>query len=245
MSDNGNVVIVLLPGMDGTGALFKAFVRLLPDGINVKVVPYPEDKHLTYEQLAGRVIGVIPSGERYVIVAESYSGPVASLLGTNPVGNLGAIVFVASFVSLPFGRIGRWIAKFVPTALFRFRAPAWILKWFLMDSATPPEIVSEVQDAIARVRPEVLAQRLREALNADFSAKLQHCTVRIVCLFSGSDRLLGTRGLRGLHDARPDIESVKVAGPHFLLQCAPDRSLAVLQRLGLFDDPAPAQPHER
>src|SRR5882762_7311397 len=33
MSENGQVVVVLLPGMDGTGTLFKEFVLRLPAGI--------------------------------------------------------------------------------------------------------------------------------------------------------------------------------------------------------------------
>jgi hypothetical protein len=114
-----------------------------------------------------------------------------------------------------------------------------------MDSATTPERISEAQDAIARVRPEVLAGRLRDALNADFSGILRGCTVRIVCLFSESDRLLGTRGLRGFLAAKPNIETVKVAGPHFLLQCAPDSSMAVLRKIGLFGDPMETQPQPR
>jgi hypothetical protein len=117
--DNENVVIVLVPGMDGTGILFKAFARCVPDGIDVKVVPYPEDKYLTYEQLAERVMGLVPSNAPYVIIAESYSGPVASFLAAHPVGNLQAVVFVSSFVSSPCGRIGSWIAKMVPVAIFR------------------------------------------------------------------------------------------------------------------------------
>jgi pimeloyl-[acyl-carrier protein] methyl ester esterase len=219
--------------MDGTGILFKPFLRLLPAGLDVRVVSYPEDKHLTYEQLAEWVTALIPPSAPYVIIAESYSGPVACLLAARPVGNLQAVVFVASFVSFPCGRIGAWIAKVVPTALFRLRAPAWFVRWFLMNSATPPELVSEVQDAIARVRADVLARRLRDALKADFATTLQRCTVRVMCLFPASDRLLGVRGLRGFLTAKPDIETPKIAGPHLLLQCAPDGTLAVLRKMGI------------
>jgi pimeloyl-[acyl-carrier protein] methyl ester esterase len=235
------MVVLLLPGMDGTGILFEEFVRLLPDGVDAKVIGYPEDKYLTYEQLAERVICVLPANEPYVIAAESYSGPVAALLAAHPVGNLQAVVFVSSFVSLPCGRIGPWIVKVLPVALFRPRAPAWLLRWLLMNSTTGRELISEVQEAIARVRPEVLARRLRDALNADFGEILKACTVRIVCLSPKSDRLLGTRGLRGFLAAKPDIETVRIAGPHFLLQCAPDSSFAALQKLGLFGSPMPAR----
>ena len=229
--------------MDGTGILFKEFVRLLPDGIRAQVLSYPEDKYLTYEQLAERVACVLPVNEPYAIVAESYSGPVAALLAAHPVGNLQAVVFASSFVSLPCGRIGSWIAKALPIAFFRPRAPGWILRWLMMNSATGRELISEVQDAIARVSPEVLARRLRDALNADFVEILKACTVRIVCLLPESDHLLGTRGLRGFLAAKPDIETVRIAGPHFLLQCAPDNSVAALQKLGLFGSPMQTQRH--
>jgi hypothetical protein len=62
-NDNEKVLIVLLPGMDGTGILLRPFVELLPNGIDVKVVSYPEDTYLTYEQLAERVLGLVPSSE--------------------------------------------------------------------------------------------------------------------------------------------------------------------------------------
>jgi len=235
-NDNESVRIVLLPGMDGTGILLRPFVQLLPVGIDATVVSYPEDIYLTHQQLAKLVLDIVPCSEPYVILAESYSGPVACLLAAHPVGNLCAVVFVASFVSLPWGAIGRWIAEILPTALFRPRTPAWILRWLLMDADTPIEMISEAQDIIARVRPEVLAQRLRDSLNADFGPTLRDSTVRVVCLVPESDRLLGERGLRGFLAAKPSIEVVRVAGPHSILQCAPAGSLTSLQKTGVFSD---------
>jgi hypothetical protein len=210
--------------MDGTGALFEPFIRLLPGDVDVRVARYPEDTYLTYEQLAERVATLIPVGSDYLIVAESYSGPVAALLAAHPVGNLRAVVLVASFVSLPLGRVGKWIAMVVPTAVFRLRLPAWFLRWLLMDS---PDMVSAVQSAIARVKPAVLAQRFRDALAADYASVLATCAVRIVQLRPTADRLLGTRSHRGFG------EVVSVTGPHLLLQCAPEASLAALRELGL------------
>jgi pimeloyl-ACP methyl ester carboxylesterase len=198
---------------------------------------------MSYTQLAELVIAVLPRSTPYVIIAESYSGPVASILAAHPVGDLQGVVFVSSFVAFPCGRTGPWIARMLPTAVFRGRAPAWILRWFVMDSATPREMISAVQDAIAGVRPEVLARRLRDALNADFAVILKHCTVRIVYLLPGSDRLLGTRGLRGFLAARPDVEIVKIDGPHFLLQCAPGSCLAGLLKIGILGDSVAMQPH--
>lgn len=225
--------------MDGTGILFKEFIRLLTDEIEARVVRYPEDECLTYEQLAERVVRAAPIGQPYVIIAESFSGPIAALLAAHPVGNLRAVVLVSSFVSFPGGPLGTYIAKLFPAALFRLPAPAWLLRWLLMDSAAASDAISDVQAAIARVRPEVLAGRLRDALNADFSESLGDCAVRVVYLVAGSDRLLGTRGLRGILAVKPDVETVGISGPHLLLQCAPYDCLAALRKLGLFGSPLP------
>ena len=70
--------------MDGTGILFREFIRLLPNEIETRVVCYPEDECLTYEQLAERVVRAAPIGQPYVIIAESFSGPIAALLAAHP-----------------------------------------------------------------------------------------------------------------------------------------------------------------
>ena len=227
--------MLLLPGMDGTGNFFKAFIEQLPRDIDVKVVSYPKDVYLTYDQIAQNVRSVMPLSAPYVIIAESYSGPVASLLAASPVGNLRAVVFVSSFVSLPWGLIGTYIAKILPSVLFNLRPPAWLLRWLLMNSATPEKLISEVQATIASISAEVLASRLREALKADFSQPLRDSSVRVVCLVPESDRLLGAQCYQLLREARPDIETIKIAGPHFLLQCSPESSWAALQKTGLFE----------
>jgi len=218
------------------------FIGLLPDGIDVKVVRYPKERYMCYAQLAELVVGVLPRSTPYVIIAESYSGPVATILAVNPVGNLKGVVFVSSFVAFPRSRIGAWIGRRVPNVLFRVRAPAWILRWLLMDSATSREMISAVQDAIASVCPGVLTRRLRDVLNADFSSMLKDCTVRIVYLHSDSDRLIVTRGLREFLAVRTDIETVTIAGPHLFLQCVPECCLAALLKTGIFDDSRTVQP---
>ncbi len=236
-------LILLLPGMDGTGILFEPFLQVLPNHIDVKVVRYPENTYLSYAQLAQRVLDVAPVEEPYLIIAESYSGPVAILLAARAAGNLRAVVFVSSFVSRPLGRIGAWVGRAIQTVFFRTRPPAWILRWFLMEPSTPRKLITATQNAIARVRPDVLARRLRDALNADFAAMLPGCTARMAYLLPVADRLLGRRGLRGFLTAKPDIEIVTIAAPHFLLQCAPDRCLAALDKLGLLNNPTPTPRH--
>jgi pimeloyl-ACP methyl ester carboxylesterase len=237
------VIVVLLPGMDGTGTLFTEFARFLPEGTEAKSVRYPQQEFLTYKELAEKVARVLPQEEPFVIVAESYSGPVAVLLAARQFRNLQAVVFVSSFVAFPCGHPAAWVANLIPSFLFRWTAPFWLLRWLMTDFSAKRERLVEIQTAISSVAPEVLARRVRDALNADFSQTLQVCKVRQVCLFAESDRLLGTRGRRGFLAVKPEIETLKIAGPHLLLQCRPAESLAALQGLGLFTASAPPTPY--
>jgi pimeloyl-ACP methyl ester carboxylesterase len=215
--------------MDGTGTLFEPFIKLLPTGFDARVVSYPEDTYLTYQELAERAASFIPLDEPYLIVAESYSGPVAILLAARRLGQLRAVVLVASFVSPPRGRFGSCASRFVPVAFFRVAAPAWILRRLLLDRAASPEVVASVRKAVAGVKPDVLSRRLRDALSADFAPLLADCAARIVCLAPDADRLLGEGS------SIPGTETIRVAGPHLLLQCAPATSLTTLRKLRLFD----------
>jgi hypothetical protein len=227
--------------MDGTGSLFEPFRAQLPQHVQPVTVSYPPDVRLSYDQLADLVRGDLPVGQPYIIIAESYSGPVALRLAERPVGDLRAVVLVASFVSRPLGHWGSWTARLPWTAVFRVRSPRRVLRWLLMDAATPPGMVAAVQAAIGKVRPEVLATRMTDALRADCTKAALACPARIVCLVSGRDRLLGKHAARALRRVSQRIEVVTVRAPHLQLQCAPLAAVAAMNALGLLDEASAAR----
>ncbi len=236
LGHNVPVMLVLLPGMDGTGTLFEPFIRRLPRQLRVKIVRYSEHKHLNYQQLSDCVRGDLPTREPYVIVAESYSGPVALSLAAAPVGDLRAIVLVSSFASRPLGTLAVLAARLPLSRLLPERAPEWVLRWLLLDQSTPQEVVAAVREAIRRVRPEVLAARIQDALAVDCADLIERCAVRLVCLLSAKDRLLRPCSTEAFRRAAHKAEVVMIPAPHLLLQCAPDAAVAVLTRLGLLND---------
>ena len=69
--------LVLLPGLDGAGELFADFVAALPEACTATVVAYPADKFLSYRDLRPFVSAAVPKSERFVLVAESFSTPLA------------------------------------------------------------------------------------------------------------------------------------------------------------------------
>jgi hypothetical protein len=53
-------LLVLLPGLDGTGKLFTAFVRALGAGVESLIVGYSPDESLGYEELELKVRAALP-----------------------------------------------------------------------------------------------------------------------------------------------------------------------------------------
>ena len=99
--------IILLPGMDGTGILFRPFLQELADNISdeiaVQVISYPCDQKLSYGELIDYVRSRLPGEEEVILVAESFSGPIGYALAAEQPNMIRAIIFVATFLSPPKG----------------------------------------------------------------------------------------------------------------------------------------------
>ena len=95
--------VVLLPGLDGTGRLFAPLLRALP-GLEPIVVSYPCREVLDVQGLLHVIEGALPT-EPYILVAESFSGPLAVRVAARRPLGLRGLVLVASFVRSPLGRI--------------------------------------------------------------------------------------------------------------------------------------------
>jgi alpha-beta hydrolase superfamily lysophospholipase len=91
---------VLLPGLDGTGEQFAPLIDALGPDVPTVVVRYP-DAPLDYEAHEQIAASALPRDRPYILLGESFSGPIAiSLAAQFPRGLLGCIL-CASFVKTP------------------------------------------------------------------------------------------------------------------------------------------------
>jgi len=108
--------IVILPGLDGTGTLLSEIVELLTPNHEVSVVRYDPDLY-SYQDLKTKAQAALPADD-YIIVAESFSGPLAVMLASkNPTG-LQGVVFVATFASTPI-KVPKFLTYLVDIAPIR------------------------------------------------------------------------------------------------------------------------------
>jgi pimeloyl-ACP methyl ester carboxylesterase len=210
------VETLLLPGLDGTGTLLAPFARRLEPALAPRIVSFPSDVPLGYDELLERID--IPAG-RFAIVAESFSGPLGIRLANRCRDRVRGLVLVATFVRSPSALAA--LSSALGPLLFRLRPPALALRWGLLGADAPADDVNAFRSALACVQPRVLARRLRAVADVDATEDLASCVTPLLYLAGASDRLVGARVRERLQRIRPDLETRVLDAPHLVLQRRP------------------------
>jgi pimeloyl-ACP methyl ester carboxylesterase len=172
----------------------------------------------------------------YVLVAESFAGPLALRIGAEHPRGLTAIVLVNSFVAAPFEKRGfgtalRALATIGSPLLGRIgQAPEALLRHYMVGDDASDELVRDVQAAVRTLPPRVLAARIRTVLTANETRAYLHTQLPIFYLRSNQDRLVNEHALQTLIRLRPGLQLHRIDGPHLLLQRHPERALSALSR---------------
>jgi pimeloyl-ACP methyl ester carboxylesterase len=212
------VRFLLLPGLEGTGLLFKWFVESAPEGCDCESVAYPTHTRLSYQECTDLVLEKsLPDGP-FVIVAESFSGPVAILAAARKPEGLAAIVLCNTFAKAPAWNGYRLLPW---PLLFRVGVPWLTVALHLTGFRHASRFIRDIRDANSRVAPEIRAHRLRSVLSVDVRPELAGLSLPILYLRGTHDRLISRRSLDRVVAANPGTEVARIPGPHLLLQVAP------------------------
>jgi pimeloyl-ACP methyl ester carboxylesterase len=225
------LTLVLLPGMDGTGRLFERFIRALGTETKVQVVAYPPDKPLHYSKLQSFVQNALPANEPFVLLAESFSGPIAIEFAANAGAQLRGLVLCCTFARNPRAYLG-WTKALLGLVPFD-SIPAFAISRLLLGQFETPQLRAEIAHAVAQVSPQVMRTRMRAVLEVNVSAQLSRIKVPCVYLRATADRLVPANEGAYLRSLLPAIQICEISGPHCLLQASPGESaLAVKAFLG-------------
>ena len=227
MASSGELGLVLLPGLDGTGRLFQPLLETLPTTIGVQVLDYPPDRPLSYPELLEYVLLRLSSSrdQPIVLCAESFSGPIAIDLACSGQLNIKGVIFCATFARSPKPILLN-LARLLPlSGLLRLPIPGWVVKALLLGN----DVEDSREDLLVRLffqnRSEVsagaLAQRLREVGVVDRTSKLSAIHVPCCYLRATRDRLVPARCLTDFQDHIPGLRVEEIEGPHMILQAKP------------------------
>jgi pimeloyl-[acyl-carrier protein] methyl ester esterase len=220
--------LVLLPGLDGTGELFLDFIAALPKSWTATTLTYPTDRFLRYADLRSFVGAAVPQLERFVLVAESFSTPLAVWYAATAPPNLAAVVICAGFVGNPVDGWSGAVKALAKPWLFRLTPPRAIVEYFLLGPNTPPDLLQKLTHALQRVSPDVLSGRVQEVLDCDARDDLRRTTIPLLYLEATHDTLLSSSCKKEFSRLRPDTLFRSVPAPHLLLQREPQKAAAIM-----------------
>lgn len=207
---------ILLPGMDGIGR-FRTFREAARVHAECRALSYPPDRPLDYDELVAQARAALREEEDYVLIAESFSGPIAIRLAAERPPGLRALVLAASFCASPLGGMRRAALQRFGGVLFRLQPPMFLLRYFLLGHA-PRVVADDLYASVAQVRAEVFAARLRNILTVDACASLARVDVPVLYLQATRDRLVGEGAARAVRAACPQLELRRLPAPHMVLQ---------------------------
>jgi pimeloyl-ACP methyl ester carboxylesterase len=220
-------LLILLPGLDGTGKLFAEFLKVMDLSIGTLVVTYPKDIPMNYDQLETLVTAALPTDRPFVLLGESFSGPLAIRIAARRPEFLAGLVLCVTFASNPYSWAGAWVrplAKFLPLKSL----PRWVRAPLMWGSASPNRAPRQSERAMTGVSAAVIRGRIAALLAVDETAALVHISAPTLVLCATRDWVVSKAAtltiMRGIaHAQRVDID-----GPHLLLQTCPQECAAAV-----------------
>ncbi len=220
--------LVLLPGMDGTGRLFKPLVEALPASLSATIIAYPPDQPLGYSELLPLVEAAVAEESKFVLVGESFSGPLAIMLAARRPLGLQGLVLCASFVQFPFRQLPTQWRTMIRSWMFHFQ-PRWLIAWALLGRHSYGRVGRLLRETLALVSPTALAARAQSVATLDVTGALRDCPVPVLYLRPSEDWLIPRDCVAQIQSVQPHTEVVEIPGPHLVLQACPRPAAQILE----------------
>jgi len=218
--------IVLLPGLDGTGLLFPRFVAALGPQFHATVARYPGDEALDYAGHERIARSFLPSDRPYVLLGESFSGPIAiSIAASKPPGLVG-VILCCTFARNPVPYYAR-LRSLLPLVPYN-RIPTTFRSPFIFGRFSSRPLRDEHWAAVSRVSNAALRARIRAVFDVDVSTKLQQLTIPVLYLLASEDRVVPKASSEHIRQTAPRVRFIEVEAPHLLLQTRPDRAADIV-----------------
>jgi pimeloyl-[acyl-carrier protein] methyl ester esterase len=179
--------LVLLPGMDGTGELFSPLTHELGTEVPTVVVRYP-DLPLDYAAHEAFARARLPTREPFVVLGESFSGPIAISLAAAPPAGMCGYVLCASFVRSP-RKILKALRPLIGLTSFN-RVHPILAQHFLMGGRGSAALVQMHQEMLRGISNVSLTARMKAIAAVDVTAQLEKVRLPGLYLRATADRLV-------------------------------------------------------
>lgn len=219
--------LILLPGLDGTGELFYPLLMAL-SGFDCEIIRLPEEGDQDYQSLTSWVRDRLPQQD-FILIAESFSGPIAAALAQEGIKNLKGIIFAATFLSAP-DKLLINTAQFLPVRfLTTLRWIKYIHKALFLGMDADKELIQQFKSTVSALPSDLIKARLSSILSLPI--KLGRCDLPVVYIRAQGDRLVSSKKANEFAGYFSRITIKVVDGPHFILQAKPSECAAIIAEL--------------
>lgn len=222
--------LILLPGLHGSVRLFEPVVQELRSrlpGREITPLPLPHASSQSYPALLEHFITRLEKLGPMVLVAESFSTPLALHLAASERLGVSGLVLVSGFCGPP-KPLGYSLLPLRP--LFMLRAPRAAVRHFLAGPSVGDACIEAIQNEIQAAHGTLLASRVRSTLGLVAEEVPSPDKVPTLLLQARNDGLLPWEVQSQLERHLPDAEVIWIRGPHLLLQIAPEPCAEAIAR---------------
>jgi pimeloyl-ACP methyl ester carboxylesterase len=216
---------LLLPGFDGTGEQFAPLVDALGPSHAFTLVRYANERSL--ERCVDAAASLLPD-EPVVLIAESFSGPMAIALMARFPDRFQCAVLCATFAVSPFRSLLPAALKFSNYLFARNPLKPLLLRTFCVNGVRDQKVIELTTRVASAMDAEIIKSRLQVLLDLDVSNQLKSITVPTLYLRASQDRIVSRRLGQNLIEGLKDIEVQEIDGPHLLLQAKPVECAAAI-----------------
>jgi pimeloyl-[acyl-carrier protein] methyl ester esterase len=120
--------------------------------------------------------------EPFVLLAESFSSPLAFRYASMPPPNLRGLIISAGFVANPFPKWSEPLRLITKPWFFKMKPPRFLMEHFLLGEKAPFALIEKVRGALQNVHPDVMSARVLEVLKCDARSDLARTNIPLLYL---------------------------------------------------------------
>jgi len=220
-----NLLLVLLPGMDGTGLMFEPFVQAAGD-LETRVVRYPPEL-TSYADCTAFARTQLPTDRPFLLLGESFSGPVAIALAAEHPEGLAGVILCSSFARNPRPE-WLWLRPLL-RLLPPLQLPLPLLRRLLLGKGASSALVRLTTAMLPHFPTAAMKGRTLAVAAVNHTALLERIEVPMLALCASHDRLVPKRATAWIQAHRSQLDITTLRGPHWLLQTRSEACLRAIQ----------------
>ncbi|MEM7466204.1 MAG: alpha/beta fold hydrolase [Pseudomonadota bacterium] len=213
--------LFLLPGFHGSAQLFEPLCAEFEGHLLAR--PLQFESFDTIQAHVTDIDKALPNTDIFLL-AESFSGLIALSLAAKSPLRFSGVILSCCFARTPMKLLAtlgaRLPQKVYSASIFR----SWILDHYCLNGVADPRLKKQILEAINQVAPSVVRRRLRVLAETNLTELLAHISTPVLVLSASYDRVVSSRFTRELRNKLPNARHKEIAGPHLILQAAPNQA---------------------